>query len=120
MTNNLGLIHDASELRKLIAENPDLPIVVLVGEEASSGDFYWTYCSSVSAGLGEVLDIRTPYDGEAVFTNKDEFEEAVSDALYNKETSELSDSEFDAMVKAEVAKYEPYWRKVIAVYGDNR
>ena len=43
----------------------------------------------------------------------------MSDALYDKETCELSDSEFDAMVKAEVAKYEPYWRKVIAVYGDN-
>lgn len=40
----------------------------------------------------------------------------MSDALNNEETSELSDSEFDAMVKAEVAKYEPYWRKVIAVY----
>lgn len=35
MTDNLGLIHDASELRKLIAENPDLPIVVLAGDEAN-------------------------------------------------------------------------------------
>ena len=119
MTDNLGLIHDASELRKLIAENPDLPIVILAGEEANSGDPYWMYCSSVSAGLDEVLDIHTPYDGETVFTDKDEFEEAVSDAMWNKESSELSDSEFDAMVKAEVAKYEPYWRKVIAVYADN-
>ena len=47
------------------------------------------------------------------------FNEAVIYALYTKETSELTDSEFDAMVKAEVAKYEPYWRKVIAVYADN-
>ena len=27
---SLGIVHDASELRKLIAENPDLPICVLV------------------------------------------------------------------------------------------
>lgn len=120
MTDNLGLIHDASELRKLIAENPDLPIVFLAGERANSGDFYWMYCSYVSASIEEILYIHDPYDGEdAVFTDKDEFEEAVSDALYDKETSDLSDSEFDAMVKAEVAKYEPYWRKVIAVYADN-
>ena len=38
MTNYLGLIHDATELRKLIAENPDLPIVVIAGEEANNGD----------------------------------------------------------------------------------
>ena len=78
------------------------------------------YCSSVSASIEEILYIRNPYDGEyVVFTDKDEFEEVVSDALNDKETCELSDSEFDAMVKAEVAKYEPYWRKVIAVYADN-
>ena len=40
MTNNIGLIHDASELRKLITENPDLSIVVLAGEDANNGDFY--------------------------------------------------------------------------------
>lgn len=119
-TDNLGLIHDASELRKLIAENPDLPIVVLAGDEANPGGEYgWMYCSSVHCTIDFILDTHTPYDGETIFTDKDEFEEAVSDALNNKETSELSDSEFDAMVKAEVAKYEPYWRKVIAVYGDN-
>ena len=41
------------------------------------------------------------------------------DALNNKETSELSEDEFDSLVKAEVAKYEPYWSKVIAVYANN-
>ena len=120
MTDNLGLIHDASELRKLIAENPDLPIVILASEEANpGGEYAWMYCSYVHCEIDFILDTHTPYDGETVFTDKDEFEEAVSDALYDKETSDLSDSEFDAMVKAEVAKYEPYWRKVIAVYADN-
>lgn len=37
------LIHDATELRKLIAENPDLPIVVLASEEANSGEWGWQY-----------------------------------------------------------------------------
>lgn len=39
--NNIDLIHDATELRKLIAENPDLPIVVLAGEDANNGGNYY-------------------------------------------------------------------------------
>lgn len=77
------------------------------------------YCSSVSASIEEILYIHTPYDKDAIFTDKDDFEEAVCDALNNKETSELSEDEFDSLVKAEVAKYEPYWSKVIAVYANN-
>lgn len=120
MKNSFGLIHDSSELRKLIAENPDLPVVVLVGEEATScGDYYYTYCSSVHCNIDYILDTHTPYDGETVFTDKDDFEEAVSDALWNKWTSKLSDSDYEAMVRAEASKYDQYWRKVIAVYVDN-
>lgn len=120
MSNELGLIHDATELRKLIAENPDLPIVILAGEEANSGgDYYWMYCSSVSCCIDEILDTSTPFDDEHVFTDKVEFEEAVSDHLIDDETEKLSDTDFDKLVKAEVAKYDQYWRKVIAVYANN-
>lgn len=115
-----GLIHDATELRKLIAENPDLPIVVLAGEEANNcGDYYWMYCSEVSANPDEILDVYTPYSEEKLFTDRVDFKEAVSDYLINAETENLSDAEFDALVEAEVAKYEPYWRKVIAIYATN-
>ena len=51
-----SLTHSSDELKKLILENPDLPIVVLAGEEASGYDFYWTYCSSVSCHISEILD----------------------------------------------------------------
>jgi len=115
-----GLVHDSYELRKLIAENPDLPIVVLAGEEANNcGDYYWMYCSEVSASLDEILDTTTPYNEEKVFTDRVEFKEAVSDHLINDETEKLSDAEFDALVEAEVAKYDPYWRKVIAIWATN-
>ena len=121
MTNDLSLIHDATELRKLIAENPDLPIVVLVGEDANNGgDYYWMYCSSVSCCIDEILDGNTPYDNnEHIFVDRDQFEEAVAEVMTNDETMKLSNADFDALVKAEVAKYDPYWRKVIAVYCNN-
>lgn len=45
--NDFNIVKDSTELRKLIAENPELPIVVMVGEEATSSDYYWTYCSDL-------------------------------------------------------------------------
>jgi hypothetical protein len=119
--HDFGAIHDAQPLRKLIAENPDLPIVVLVGNDAACYEYAWTYCTSVSCGVDNILDVKTPYDGdgERVFTDEIEFEEEISDQLFNDETAKLSDEQYDAMVQAEVEKYAPYWRKVIAVYVTN-
>lgn len=37
-----GLLHSADELKQLIAENPDLPIVVFAGDDTNTGDY--TYC----------------------------------------------------------------------------
>lgn len=116
--NEAGLVHDSKELRRLIAENPDLPIVVLAGEEANSGDWWWMYCTDVDCGIDSILDIRTPYGGEDhVFTDKDDFEQAILDSIpYDDARTE---SEIDAFVKSELAKYEPYWKKVIAIYATN-
>lgn len=115
--NEAGLVHDSKELRRLIAENPDLPIVVLAGEEANNGDWWWMYCSSVDCSLGLILDVRTPYDIGTVFTDRDEFEQAILDSIpYDDARTE---AEIDAFVKSELEKYEPYWKKVIAIYATN-
>ena len=114
-----SLLHDASELRRLVMERPDLPIVVLAGEEASGCDYYWTYCCVVNVEIGWILDVKTPYDGDNVFNDKETFRDAVADALYSEETRQMSDKDYDAMVAAEIAKYEPHWREVIAVYATN-
>ena len=40
--NNTNLpcsLDDTTELRKLIIENPDLPLIVFAGEESWSGDY---------------------------------------------------------------------------------
>ena len=47
MTHPLNLTKSSNELKQLIAENPDLPIVVLVGGEAASDDWGYTYCADV-------------------------------------------------------------------------
>ena len=116
------LIHDATALRKLITENPDLPIVVLADEEANGGDWNWVYCASVDCNITEILDIKTPYDRDdgIVFDDKGDFEEAVADVLADRESfKNMSNTEFDEAVKREAAMYDGCWRKVIAVYVTN-
>lgn len=115
---DLEIVHDAAELRKLIAENPDLPIVVCVGEEAYSGEWGYEYCTNVFCKLDEILDCEIPFGNGIVPTDKDEFEEQLADYLYC-ENKELSDEDFDNLVKTELAKYEPFWKKAIAIRVNN-
>jgi hypothetical protein len=113
-----SLTHNSDELKKLILENPDLPIVVLAGEEASGYDFYWTYCSSVSYHIGEILDCDYYDYDDTVFTDRDRLREKIEDDLYD-EYHDKSDEEYEAAVNREVEKYELYWQKVIAIYASN-
>lgn len=117
-----SLIHDSSELRKLVAENPTLPIVVLANEESACADFSWTYCSSVRCSLGHLLDVKTPYDHPDgyVFTDKEDFENAVVEAFETNERYKgLSNDKFFELIKSEMDKYEHDWHDVIVIYASN-
>ena len=116
--NDIGVIHDSSRLRQLIIENPDLPIVVLADEDANIDYGGWMYCSDVYFDIGYILDIRTPYDGESLFIDEDDFEEAIHEYLYYEEMG-LTEEEHADKVKTELEKYKPYWRKIIAIYASN-
>lgn len=109
---------DTDELKKLIAENPDLSIVVLAGDCANDGDHSWTYCSCISFSIDEILDCDYLDDGDTVFTDRDEFEEKIADGLCS-EYADKPDEEFEAAIAREVQKYEPYWKKVIAIWATN-
>lgn len=116
------LIHDATELRKLITENPDLPIVVLADEEANHGEWGWEYCHDVSCAVQKILDVKTPYDREdgIIFHDRGDFEEAIADTLCDREFfKSLSNKEFDEAVAREAAMYDDCWKKVIAIYVSN-
>ena len=105
-----GIVIDSKELRKLIVENPDLPIVVLAGEDAWLDEgFCWWFCSDVRAKLSEVLDCQLPF-GNTIYTDRGDFEEDLADYL-----NEPDEDKFNA----ELRKYDPYWKKVIAIYADN-
>ena len=108
------------ELKKLIAEHPDYPIVVMVANEVVADDFYgWWYAPSLSFSIGEILDCEQEVNDEKVYTDRDDFEEDLADILGDSgDYDETTDEEFDKIVQEELKKYEPYWKKVIQIRAD--
>lgn len=119
--NDFNIVKDSTELRKLIAENPELPIVVMVGEEATSSDYYWTYCSDLRCEVGEVLDYACPWNDTRVYNDRIEFEEDLADYLSREieDADEMPDAEFDRIVETWKDKYSQHWHKAIIVMADN-
>lgn len=118
--HRLNLDFKTDGLRKLILENPDLPIVFLAGDSANSGDYGWTYCESVKWYVETILDCDFYDVGDSVITDEDSLEERLSDLFCDKpEYKDMSDEEFDKAIQEKMKEFEPYWKKVIAVYVDN-
>lgn len=107
------------ELKELIAKYPDYPIVVLVDSEVVADDYGWWYAPEIKFGIGEILDCEQDINDEKVYVDRDEFEEDLIDILSdNEDYAEITDEEFDTVIKTELLKYEPYWKKVIQIYAD--
>jgi hypothetical protein len=116
-----NIIHDSAELRKLVAENPDLPIAILVGEDAASDDYAYTYCSEVSVHIDEILDCEPPFDNDGyIITDRDEFMDRLQEWMEDRdEYINLTDEQFDAALNAKCDEYEPYWKKCICIRATN-
>ena len=118
----LDLTTKTDELKKLIAENPELPIVVLPGTEATDGE-QSMYCSDIRFYIDEILDCEVPYM-EYIETDRVNFEEQIEEWLWdemggNDRNSKLSETVFEETLKETKEKYEPYWKKVIVIHADN-
>lgn len=120
-------MHDASELRNMIAEHPELPVVVLMDGEACPDEYRWWYANSVKCSIGVILDCELDWS-DKTYTDEDEFEEDLEEEVSeeigryfpgHEDDWEPSDDEFESKVKEELQKYEPYWTKVIEVWCGN-
>ena len=112
----LEVTKKTDELKKLIAENPDLPIVVLAGEEANGGDYSWMYCSSISFSVDELLDCDYTGYNDEVFTDRDTLEEFIGEMLANDDDEGKPDEE---QIKKKLEELEPFWKKVICIWATN-
>ena len=112
------------EIKKLITEHPDYPITVLAGDCANDGEYGWMYCTSVSVHIDEILDCNTDYwKSDIVCTDRDDFEDAACDNIWDDLNKELgrnpTDEEQEAAWKEVKEAHEPYWKKCIAIHADN-
>lgn len=108
------------ELKKLIAEHPDLPIVVIVSSEVVADDDYsWWYAPDISFTMGEILDCEQDVNDEKTYTDRDDFEEDLRDVMCDQEEYEnATDEEFEKAVEEELKIFEPYWKQVIQIRAD--
>lgn len=114
-----GLLHSADELKQLIAENPDLPILVFAGDYANNGDYPYMSCSHVSAEKGEFLDCEQQIDDCKCYTERDDFADDVENVLAGEEQyRDLSDNEFNALVEQTVNEYDEFWKPCIILQVD--
>lgn len=100
-------INKSEELLKLVAENPDLPVVPLVDYEVVGDD---SGCWIGSFGHSEVGEYAL--FGDRYFTDRDDLEEVYADYVAD-DYPDMSDEEFFAMVKE---KTKDWWTKAILVY----
>lgn len=108
------------KFRKILNERPELPIVFLATEEANTGDYSLVYCESVQVIIGEILNEETPYDRGTTFTDRDDFFEAIWDAICDQEEYKaMTDKEFYEAVKNIAAQYDDKWVEVIEVVVGN-
>lgn len=118
MKNVSKISHNTDELKKIILENPDLPIVIFAGKEASNYDFNTTLCSYVQVYVGEFLDIKVEEDIEdRIYEDREELKDKLWEYYFNK--FDGTEKEFDDYINKKLDYYEPYWKQCIILYVDN-
>lgn len=101
-------LNDTNELRKLILENPDLPLLIFCGEDAYRGD--WAYEQAYVNSCR--VDNLTLY--KDMWLDEDDYRYELSDDLCDEtEYEDLSDEEYEKMIDEKVNNTE--FIKVIVV-----
>lgn len=104
-------LNDTSNLRNLILENPDLPLIIFCGEESWDGN--WSY-SQADATRGEVQTLTLYND---VWVDEEEYAEKLADDLSFEEAyKDMSDEEFYNMIDQKVAE-TPFCKAIVIYVG---
>ena len=111
------LLTATDELRKLIVENPGLPLLVFAGEDANSGDWSYCSCNSCYASLGEFLDCMQEVNDEKCYCDRDDFEDDLGDNVFGD--GDLTEEEYNKILAEKIKEYEPYWKPCIILYVNN-
>lgn len=102
-------LEDTTELRKLIINNPDLPLLVFCGPETNSGEFPYESNKDIACDIQELTLYKD------CWIPKDEYDEQLRDDLCDEEEyKDMTDEEYDKMIDQKVNETE--FVKAIVIY----
>ncbi len=103
------------ELLRLIQENPDLPVIPFVDNEAACSEYDHTLASLGSVHINEFLICQGSYEGYIIFKGEESVMDTLEYYLSKEELEALPENEddcrpyYDALpwVKAIIVRIEP-------------
>lgn len=110
---------NAAELRRVLYEHPELPMVVFCNEEVC-GEYIWNTAAGMSVEVGEIFDsIDCPWCPEdfEVHTNREDWKMAMESLLEDR--ADCSEDEWKAFCRGEGEIWEQckaYWKPAVIVY----
>lgn len=114
----ITIVYSTDDLRNLIMQHPDMPLLIMAGDNSNTGEYSYMACTSVRAEAGEYLSCWQEFDEEYIYTDREQFESVLTDCIGDSLVFD-TESEFDAAVQAELKKYDKYWKPCIILYVDN-
>jgi hypothetical protein len=94
-------LSDTKLLRKLILENPELPLLIFCGEDSWSGEYAY---QQVSASRGEIESLILY--GDTWLTEEDYAEKLADDLSGEEEYEDLSNEDYLKMIDRKVSESE--------------
>lgn len=92
-------LKDTTILKNLILENPELPLIIFIGEEAWGGEHPYEQADTTRGAVEEL----TLYGD--MWLDKEDYEERLADDLgYEEEYKNMSDEEYNKMIDEKVAE----------------
>ena len=113
--SKIDFCENTDKLRELILQRPELPIVVLTDYEVIGEDYGYWYGQDITFSIEKIIGINK-YGQDTTTDDPIEFYEYIENELADiEEYSNLSDEEFDELVKAKVKEYEALWTECIVI-----
>lgn len=113
--SKIDFCENSSKLRELILQRPELPIVVLTDYEVVGGDYGYWYGCDISFYIDKLILVNK-YGENTTIDDSGDFEEYIQNELADMdEYKDLSDEDFDELVKTKVKEYEALWTECIVI-----
>lgn len=104
-------------VRKLILENPNLPIIVATSWDVVGDSYGWWYSDNVTARVDNVIYWVDSYGDIKYIDDEEDLEEYIIDSL-DEDYGHLDNEDFDELVEKTLQSYDSLWTKCIIIYAD--